>query len=142
MKYEKPVLKVFFADEARGLSCYNGSTAAPDCSYGGNVDATCYGGSGADPCSGGGAPIIVTMVVAQEAIVRTEMGTTGTRAGKVLVPVPVAVMELLLAPAPVGYILLNTAVMGRALVLGAAMAGPLELRVPAPFPMAQPRLQP
>jgi len=29
MKYEKPVLRVFLADEARGDNCYSGSTAAP-----------------------------------------------------------------------------------------------------------------
>ena len=53
MKYEKPVLKVFLADEALGAECRNGSTANPVCSYGGNVDETCYGGSEANSCGDG-----------------------------------------------------------------------------------------
>jgi len=53
MKYEKPVLKVFLADEALGANCTGGSTANPVCSYGGNVDDTCYGGSVANSCADG-----------------------------------------------------------------------------------------
>jgi len=47
MKYERPVLKDFFPEEAKGEDCYNGSTANPTCGYGNNVDTTCYGGSSA-----------------------------------------------------------------------------------------------
>jgi len=45
MKYEKPCLKVFVAEEASGANCTDGSTAGPTCGNGGSVDDTCYGGS-------------------------------------------------------------------------------------------------
>jgi len=81
MKYEKPVLRVFLADEARGDNCYSGSTAAPACSYGGYVDATCYGGSSADPCSSGSAPwYCLTGDSAQESC-RDGMGFLGYTCG-------------------------------------------------------------